>query len=40
MLEGSCHCGAITWQFDGVPPDATACNCTICRRHGALWSYD
>lgn len=40
MLEGSCHCGAVRWSFDGIPPDATACNCTICRRYGTLWSYD
>lgn len=40
MLTGSCHCGAITWQFDAVPDGATACNCTVCRRYGALWIYD
>ncbi|WP_409561051.1 GFA family protein [Hyphomicrobium sp. B1] len=40
MLEGSCHCGAVRWTFDGVPQDATACNCTVCRRYGVLWAYD
>ena len=40
MLKGSCHCGAITWQFDGMPDSATACNCTVCRRYGVLWAYD
>lgn len=40
MLEGSCHCGAVTWQHDGVPTSATACNCTVCRRYGVLWAYD
>ena len=40
MLEGSCHCGAVRWSFDGIPPDATACNCTVCRRYGVLWAYD
>jgi hypothetical protein len=39
-LEGSCHCGAVHWQFAGIPESATACNCTICRRYGALWAYD
>jgi hypothetical protein len=39
MIEGSCHCGAIRWQFDGVPDGATACNCTVCRRYGVLWAY-
>ena len=40
MLEGSCHCGQVEWRFDGVPEDATACNCTVCRRYGVLWAYD
>ena len=40
MLEGSCHCGALRWTFDGMPEDATACNCTVCRRYGVLWIYD
>ncbi len=40
MIEGSCHCGAVRWSFDGVPESATACNCTICRRYGALWAYE
>jgi hypothetical protein len=39
MLEGSCHCGAVHWRFDKVPESATACNCTVCRRYGALWAY-
>jgi len=40
MLEGACHCGAVHWQFSGMPESATACNCTVCRRYGALWAYD
>jgi hypothetical protein len=40
MLTGSCHCGAVRWTFDGMPESVTACNCTICRRYGALWIYD
>ena len=40
MIEGSCHCGAVHWSFDGVPATATACNCTVCRRYGVLWAYD
>jgi hypothetical protein len=39
MIEGSCLCGAVHWQFDGVPDRATACNCTACRRYGTLWAY-
>jgi hypothetical protein len=40
MIEGSCHCGAVRWSFEGVPEAATACNCTVCRRYGTLWAYD
>ena len=40
MIEGSCLCGQVRWQFDGVPDGATACNCTACRRYGVLWAYD
>ncbi len=40
MLEGRCHCGKVSWTFDGIPECATACNCTICRRYGVLWAYD
>ena len=40
MIEGSCHCGAVRWSYDGVPDSATACNCTVCRRYGVLWAYD
>ena len=39
-LQGTCHCGAVQWRFDGVPESATACNCTVCRRYGVLWIYD
>ena len=40
MIEGSCLCGAVRREFDGVPEGATACNCTACRRYGTLWAYD
>lgn len=39
-ITGSCHCGAVQWEFDGIPDSATACNCTVCRRYGVLWAYD
>lgn len=39
MIQGSCHCGAVQWRFDGEPDGATACNCTVCRRYGVLWAY-
>lgn len=40
VVIGSCHCGAVKWRFEGEPETATACNCTVCRRYGALWAYD
>ena len=40
MLTGTCHCGTLSWTFDGMPDSATACNCTLCRRYGVLWIYD
>ena len=39
MIESSCHCGAVSLQIDGVIGDVTDCNCSICRRYGALWAY-
>lgn len=39
MLQGKCLCGAVRWEFDGTPEGATVCNCTACRRYGALWIY-
>lgn len=39
-MEGRCHCGKVGWTFAGNPESALACNCTLCRRYGALWAYD
>ncbi len=39
VTEGRCHCGAASWRVEFAIPDATICNCTICRRTGALWTY-
>lgn len=40
MLIGSCLCGKAHWTLEGDPGSITACNCTMCRRHGTLWAYD
>ena len=40
ITRGRCHCGAVQWTFAGEITDATACNCTVCRRYGVLWAYD
>src|SRR6266571_500695 len=39
LLQGSCHCGAVRLTLPSAPEKATKCNCSICRRLGALWSY-
>lgn len=40
MIEGRCLCGTVCWTFSSTPDPATACNCTACRRYGALWIYE
>lgn len=39
LIEASCHCQAVRWSFKGQPESVTTCNCTLCRRWGALWAY-
>jgi hypothetical protein len=42
-LTGSCHCGAIAFELDlaggDAPTDAYDCNCSLCRRRGALLAF-
>jgi hypothetical protein len=35
----TCHCGAIRILVRQLPRTVTSCNCSICRRYGALWAY-
>lgn len=37
--SSSCECGAVRLTIAHVPTEVTDCNCTICRRYGALWTY-
>lgn len=37
---GSCHCGAVRYELPRAPETVTSCNCSVCRRTGALWAYD
>jgi hypothetical protein len=39
MLTGACHCGAVQIEVPRRPRTLTSCNCSICRRYGALWAY-
>jgi hypothetical protein len=39
MLSATCHCGAVRIEIPHAPETVTNCNCSICRRYGALWAY-
>jgi len=36
LLKGSCHCGAVKFEVDTALVPASRCNCSLCRRKGAL----
>ena len=39
-FEGSCHCGAVSFTVDAdTPVKAISCNCSHCRRRGALLAF-
>ena len=38
-LIATCHCGATKIELPGPPAEGTECNCTFCRRAGAVWAY-
>ena len=35
--QGSCHCGRVTFEVTGDIKALYECNCSICRRKGALY---
>jgi hypothetical protein len=39
VINGKCHCGAVSFQFQPTPEWLTQCNCSICRRLGGLWAH-
>jgi hypothetical protein len=39
MIESSCVCGAVRVAITRAPDELVDCNCSICRRYGALWAY-
>ncbi len=39
MIGTACHCGAVRFEISQAPSWVLDCNCTLCRRHAALWSY-
>ncbi len=38
-VSGSCHCGQVRVEATRAPDEVTHCNCSICKRLGALWAY-
>jgi hypothetical protein len=39
VIESSCVCGAVRLAITRAPDELVDCNCSICRRYGALWAY-
>ena len=35
--HGSCHCGSVQFELQAEVLHVMECNCSICRRRGALW---
>ena len=35
--QGSCHCGKVTFEFEGSLGPVLECNCSICSRKGTIW---
>jgi hypothetical protein len=38
LHQGRCHCGAVRFEVRTSVAPATRCNCSLCRRRGALMS--
>lgn len=38
-VTATCHCGAVRIHVRRMPRTVTRCNCSLCRRYGALWAY-
>jgi hypothetical protein len=39
MIRAACHCTAVRLEIVEAPSWVNDCNCTLCRRYGALWAY-
>ena len=39
MIRAACHCTAVRFEVAELPDWVLDCNCTICRRYGAIWTY-
>jgi hypothetical protein len=39
MVRAACHCTAVRFEIAELPNWVLDCNCTVCRRYGAIWAY-
>lgn len=39
MITAVCHCGDVRIDMHRKPRSLTSCNCSVCRRYGAIWAY-
>ena len=39
MIHGACHCGTITFDADPQGRFLVECNCSVCRKLGAIWLH-
>lgn len=39
MITATCHCGNVRIETKRKPGVIRECNCSICRRYGAIWAY-
>lgn len=37
--QGGCHCGGIAFELDAEVGEAYDCNCSLCRKRGALLGF-
>jgi hypothetical protein len=35
--QGACHCGRVAFELQARLDSVIDCNCSLCRRRGALW---
>jgi hypothetical protein len=36
---GGCHCGEVRFEVTGDISTVVSCNCSICQKRGALWTF-
>ena len=37
--SGGCHCGRVRYEVETDLTPVVSCNCSICQKRGALWTY-